>query len=126
MLWVVGKVEEVTGCVASKDQRSLHNARILITVVSCGTSVGRSYSMQKLECMLNYGMRLILSKPPRTPSEDLRRTLKWIPLREKGAVSNCTCAQVCFTLMLKWDTVAQVVIKPQRETVDFALFALYS
>ena len=28
---------------------------------------------QKLERVQNYGMRLILSKPPRTPSEELRR-----------------------------------------------------
>ena len=35
---------------------------------------------RKLDRIQNYGMRLILSQPPRTPSEGLRRALKWMPL----------------------------------------------
>ena len=35
---------------------------------------------QLLQCIQNYGTRLILSKPPRTSSEEMSRILKWVPL----------------------------------------------
>ena len=38
---------------------------------------------QKVEQIQNYGMHVILSKPPLTASSDLRATLKWIPLTER-------------------------------------------
>ena len=38
---------------------------------------------QKEERIQNYGMHLILSKPPRTASSGLRETLKWTPLTER-------------------------------------------
>ena len=34
----------------------------------------------RLDRIQNYGMRLILSQPPRTPSEGLRKSLNWMPL----------------------------------------------
>ena len=37
--------------------------------------------------MQNYGMRLILSKPPRTPSEQLREELGWKTLEERWSRS---------------------------------------
>ena len=37
----------------------------------------------KVERILNYGMRLILSQPPRTPSGEMRRTLHWMPLERR-------------------------------------------
>ena len=37
----------------------------------------------KVERILNYGMRLILSQPPRTTSGEMRRTLHWMPLERR-------------------------------------------
>ena len=37
---------------------------------------------RNLERVQNYGMRLILSQPPRTPSEQLREELEWKTLEE--------------------------------------------
>ena len=37
----------------------------------------------KVEMILNYGVRLILSQPPRTPSGEMRRTLHWMPLERR-------------------------------------------
>ena len=34
----------------------------------------------KVERILNYGMRLILSQPPGTPSREMRHTLHWMPM----------------------------------------------
>ena len=41
---------------------------------------------QTLERVQNYGMRLILSKAPRTPSEDLRQELGWMTLQRRREV----------------------------------------
>ena len=38
---------------------------------------------RSLERVQNYGMSLILSKPPRTPSEQLREELGWKTLEER-------------------------------------------
>ena len=40
---------------------------------------------QKLDRLQNYGVRLILSKPPRTPSEDMRQELKAVEGRWRSA-----------------------------------------
>ena len=44
-----------------------------LTVVWFGRSVQRQLQ-QRVEKVQNYAMRLICSKPPRTPSEDLRKS----------------------------------------------------
>ena len=36
-----------------------------------------------VERILNYGTRLILSQPPRTPSGNMRHTLHWMPLERQ-------------------------------------------
>ena len=45
---------------------------------------------QKLERVQNYGMRLILSKPPRTHSEEMRQKLNWMTF-ERGRVMARLC-----------------------------------
>ena len=37
----------------------------------------------RLDRIQNHGMRLIMSQPPRTPSEGLRKSLNWMPLSTK-------------------------------------------
>ena len=45
---------------------------------------------QKLERIQNYGMRLVCVKPPRTPSEDLRKSLRWTSLVERREIFRLT------------------------------------
>ena len=65
------------------------------TVVSCGKSVARKLLQQKLEHVQKYGMRLILSKLPRTPIEDLRRMLKWLPLTTRRELFRAALVHRC-------------------------------
>ena len=42
-----------------------------------------------------YGMRLILSKPPRTPSAGLREELQWLSLEKRREVSRLALVHRC-------------------------------
>ena len=52
---------------------------------------------QKIERVQNYGMRLILSKPPRTPSAGLREELQWLTLEKRREMSWMTLVHRCAT-----------------------------
>ena len=52
---------------------------------------------RSLERVQNYGMRLILSKPPRTPSEQLRKELGWKTLEERWSRSRLYLVHKCVT-----------------------------
>ena len=52
---------------------------------------------RKVERTQNYGMQLILSKPPRTASSDLRATLKWTPLTERRRLLRMALVHRCVT-----------------------------
>ena len=52
---------------------------------------------QMLERVQNYGMRLILSKPPRTHSEELRQELGWTTLERRREVSRMKLMHRCVT-----------------------------
>ena len=52
---------------------------------------------RSLERVQNYGMRLILSKPPRTPSEQLREELGWKTLEERRSRSRLYLVHKCIT-----------------------------
>ena len=43
----------------------------------------------KIERVQNYGMRIILSQPPRTPSKRLRDKLKWMTLEKRREMCRC-------------------------------------
>ena len=43
--------------------------------------------LKKLERVQNYGLRIILAQPPRTPSEDLRGKLNWLTLERRREMS---------------------------------------
>ena len=51
----------------------------------------------KLERVQNYGMRLILSQPPRTPSDGLRKVMKWMPLKKRREMFRLILVQRCVT-----------------------------
>ena len=50
---------------------------------------------QKLERVQKYGMRLILSQPPRTPSETLRKALGWTPLKARRELFRMVLVHRC-------------------------------
>ena len=50
---------------------------------------------EKVERIQKYGMRLILSQPPQTPSEELRRTLKWMPLVKRRSLFRLALMHRC-------------------------------
>ena len=52
---------------------------------------------QKLERVQNYGMRLILSQPPRTPRDGLRKVMKWMPLKKRREMFRLVLVQRCVT-----------------------------
>ena len=52
---------------------------------------------QRLEQIQNYAMRLICSKPPRTPSEALRREMNWTPLVNRREIFRQVLVQRCVT-----------------------------
>ena len=62
-------------------KKKLYNVLILPHLDYCSVlwHECRVELQQKLEPVQNYGLRLILSRPPRTPSEELRRKLEWVP-----------------------------------------------
>ena len=50
---------------------------------------------QKLEGIQNYGMRLICAKSPTTPSEGLRKSLRWTSLVEHREIIRLTHIHQC-------------------------------
>ncbi len=66
-------------------KKKLYNAMVLPHLDYCSV-VWQECSkklQQQVERIQNYGMRLILSRPPRTPTAELRSTLNWLPLTER-------------------------------------------
>ena len=64
---------------SSRTKKQIYNALVLPHFDYCSV-VWQEWSMElgkKLERVQNYGMRLILSKPPRTHSEELLEELGW-------------------------------------------------
>ena len=60
----------------------------------CSRELRRSLDLERVQ---NYGMRLILSKPPRTPSEQLRKELGWKTLEERRSRSRLYLVHKCVT-----------------------------
>ena len=49
----------------------------------------------KIERVQNYGMRIILSQPPRTPSRRLRDKLKWMTLERRREMRRLALVRRC-------------------------------
>ena len=68
-----------------KTKKELYNTLVLPYLDYCSI-VWQECSkeqVQRLERVQNYGMRIILSKPPRINSEEMRRELKWRTLEPR-------------------------------------------
>ena len=84
-LAAVATIRRARGYLPVKTRKLLYNALVLphmdyCSVVwnSCSTNLS-----QTIERRQNYGMRVILDKPPRTPSAPLREQLNWRTLHQR-------------------------------------------
>jgi len=106
MLWGAREVEEMEWSAA-------YNALVLPYLDYCSV-VWQECSQcfrQKLERVQNYGMRItgILSRPPRTHSDDLRKELNWTTLEARRKMNRlclvykCVRSQVPATLSSRFE-----------------------
>ena len=85
----LAKLRRLRNVLPSRTKKQLYNALVLPHLDYCSV-VWQECSRelrQMLERVQNYGMRLILSKPPRTHSEELRQELGWMTLERRREVS---------------------------------------
>ena len=85
----LAKRRRLRNVLPSRTKKQLCNALVLPHLDYCSV-VWQECSRelrQMLERVQNYGMRLILSKPPRTHSEELRQELGWMTLERRREVS---------------------------------------
>ena len=81
----LAKLRRVKDILPSETKRKIYNAIILPHLDYCCV-VWQECSLElqrKIESIQNYGMRLILSKPARTPSDELRKAMRWVPLERR-------------------------------------------
>ena len=80
-------------------KRRIYNAIILPHLDYCSVvwqECAVSLRM-KVERVQNYGMRLILSKPARTPSTEMRQILNWVPLERRREMFRLMLVHRCIT-----------------------------
>ena len=81
----------------STTKKQLYNALVLSHMDYCSV-IWQKCSRelrQKLERVQNYGMRLILSQPPRTHSEKMRRKLNWMTLEKRRVMARLCMMHRC-------------------------------
>ena len=88
MLCRTGKDQSAKGQLPAVTKRRIYNALVLphldyccVVWQECGKVL-----QQKNELIQNYAMRLICSNPPRTSSQDLRKSMNWISLTERREI----------------------------------------
>ena len=93
----LAKLRRLRNVLPSRTKKQLYNALVLPHLDYCSV-VWQECSRelrQMLERVQNYGMRLILSKPPRTHSEELRQELGWTNLERRREVSRMKLMHRC-------------------------------
>ena len=87
----LAKLRRLRDSLPEVTKKNIYNALILpyldyccVVWQECSKTLQRS-----IERIQNYGMRLICSKPPRTPSEELRSRMNWMPLTKRHEMSWC-------------------------------------
>ena len=81
----LAKLRRLRDALPAVTNKNIYNALVLPTLDYCCVvwqECGKLLQ-QRVERIQNYGMRLICSKPPRTPSESLRKELNWMPLTKR-------------------------------------------
>ena len=85
----LAKLRRLGDVLPPKTKKQIYSGLVRHHLDYCSV-VWQEYSRElrrSLERVQNYGMRLILSKPPRTPSEQLREELGWKTLEERRSRS---------------------------------------
>ena len=107
----LAKIRRWSQVLPMKAKKELYNALVLPYLDYCSI-VWQECSkeqVQRLERVQNYGMRIILSKPPRTNSEEMRRELKWRTLdsrrnmRRLGLMYRCVHRQTTRLLSSRFE-----------------------
>jgi len=81
----------------STTRKQLYNALVLPHMDYCSV-VWQNCSRElrrKLERVQNYGIRLILSQPPRTHSEEMRQRLNWLTLEKRRVMARLCMMHRC-------------------------------
>ena len=95
----LAKLRRVKDVLPADTKKKIYNAIVLPHLDYCCV-VWQECSVElrrKVETIQNYGMRLILSKPARTPSVGLRKELKWIPLERRREMFRLFLVHRCVT-----------------------------
>ena len=107
----LGKLKKWSGVLPSRTKKQINNALVLPYLDYCSV-VWQECSQclrQKLERGQNYGKRIILSRPPRTHSDDLRKELNWTTLEARRNMNRlclgyrCVWSQVPATLSSRFE-----------------------
>ena len=93
----LAKLRKLRDVLPTETKRKVYNALVLPHLDYCSVVWQECTKelQQKVERIQNYGMRLILSKPPRTPSAELRTALGWTPLTERRRLSRLALVHRC-------------------------------
>ncbi len=93
----LAKIRRLRDVLPVSTKIKLYNALVLPHVDYCSVvwqECGKVLQ-QKVERIQNYGMRLILSRPPRTPSKELRQSLKWMSLTQRRQMFRLSMVHRC-------------------------------
>ena len=93
----LAKLKRFRNVVPSRTKRQIYNALVLPHLDYCSIvwqECSREFR-QRLERVQNYGMRLILSRPPRTHSEELRQELGWTTLERRREMTRMSLMHRC-------------------------------
>lgn len=93
----LAKISRLRDSLPAVTKKRIYNALVLphldyccVVWQECGKLL-----QHKIERIQNYAMRLICSKPPRTSSDDLRKSMNWISLTERREYFRLVHIQRC-------------------------------
>ena len=93
----LAKLRRLKDVLPSDIKKKVYNALVLPHLDYCSVvwqECTKDLRM-KIERVQNYGMRIILSQPPRTPSKRLRDKLKWMTLEKRREMRRLALVRRC-------------------------------
>ena len=93
----LSKLQKLRDVLPVSTKKKLYNALVLPHVDYCSVvwqECGKVLQ-KKVERIQNYGMRFILSMPPRTPSNELHDRLKWMQLNQRRQMFRLNMVHRC-------------------------------
>ena len=120
----LAKLRRLRDALPASTKKTLYNAIILPHLDYCSV-VWQECSItlrKKVERIQNYGMRIILSKPPRTPSAILRQELRWVPLDQRREMFRLSLIRKCVKGLAPQYMCDSIKITNSRTRGDVKLF----